>query len=167
MTLIFEAASSGWDRLYPWIGYGGESLREILSASPHAPVGHPLPLILVPAETHSDRLEMAQLLHRLESGLRRSTGASERLKAQVARIDEYMRTQAASTMSSRRPSFNHENMQNSVNAQQDSIASMHAPLSGFEDPLTQFQLPPELLDDWPWSFDTSMPEGVFPMPFIK
>ena len=42
-----------------------------------------------------------------------------------------------------------------------------APLTGFEDPLTQFQLPPELLDDWPWSFDTSPPEGVFPMPFIK
>ncbi|KAH1379162.1 hypothetical protein KXV95_007697 [Aspergillus fumigatus] len=110
-------------------------------------------------------LEMAQLLHRLESGLRRSTGASERLKAQVGRIDEYMRMQASSTMSTRRSSFNPDHMPSEDH--QDSIASMHAPLTGFEDPLTQFQLPPELLDDWPWSFDTSPPEGVFPMPFIK
>ncbi|RHZ45096.1 putative C6 transcription factor [Aspergillus thermomutatus] len=119
-------------------------------------------------------LEMAQLLHRLESGFRRSTGASERLKAQVGRIDEYMRIQASSIISSgpqRRSSFpNPDHMQSrlaSSEDQEDSIASIHAPLSGFEDPMTQFQLPPELLDDWPWSFDTILPEGVFPMPFIK
>ncbi|KAF4241308.1 hypothetical protein CNMCM6457_006411 [Aspergillus fumigatiaffinis] len=110
-------------------------------------------------------LDMAQLLHRLESGLRRSTGASERLKAQVGRIDEYMRMQASSAMSTRRSSFNPDDMP--AEDHQGSIASIHAPLTEFEDPLTQFQLPPELLDDWPWSFDTSLPEGVFPMPFIK
>jgi hypothetical protein len=108
---------------------------------------------------------MAQLLHRLESGLRRSTGASERLKAQVSRIDEYMRMQASSAMPTRRSSFNPDDMP--AEGHQGSIASIHAPLTEFEDPLTQFQLPPELLDDWPWSFDTSLPEGVFPMPFIK
>ncbi|GFF52369.1 transcriptional activator protein acu-15 [Aspergillus udagawae] len=109
-------------------------------------------------------LEMAQLLHRLESGLRRSTGASERLKAQVGRIDEYMRTQASSNMSTRRSSLNPDHM---LSEDQDSIASIDAPLNGFEDPLTHFHLPPELLDDWPWSLDTSLPEGMFSMPFIK
>ena len=33
------------------------------------------------------------------------------------------------------------------------------------DQMLQFQLPPELLNDWPWPLDNSQPEGFFPLPF--
>ncbi|KAL2847539.1 fungal-specific transcription factor domain-containing protein [Aspergillus pseudoustus] len=124
-------------------------------------------------------LEMADLLHRLESGLRQSTGTSERLRAQVSRIDEYMRTQRTANMARAPPRAPPILNPNNVNPaqpdlispvyQQDSIAPIQtqAPLAGIDDSITYFQLPPELLDDWPWPFDAGVSEGMFPPAFIK
>ncbi|KAJ9214173.1 transcriptional regulator family: Fungal Specific TF [Paecilomyces variotii] len=118
-------------------------------------------------------LEMAELLHRLESGLRRSTGTSERLKAQVGRIDEYMRTQGCSNFLpglQQIPISEVDDIQGrfdlSVN-HQNNIESTAAAPTGFDDQLSQFQLPPELLEDWPWSLDSNLADGVFPMTFIN
>ncbi|KAL4860860.1 hypothetical protein BDV12DRAFT_208697 [Aspergillus spectabilis] len=120
-------------------------------------------------------LEMADLLHRLESGLRRSTGTSERLKAQVNRIDEYMSTKryTTTTLAPPRPPMIH----NPENVQGELVSPLYhqglapiqaqAPLAGLEDPIAHFQLPPELLDDWPWPFDMGMSEGVYPLAFVK
>ncbi|KAL4995955.1 hypothetical protein BDV10DRAFT_202648 [Aspergillus recurvatus] len=119
-------------------------------------------------------LEMADLLHRLESGLRRSTGTSERLKAQVNRIDEYMMTKRLSTAlpapQPRPPSILNPPVQEDLVSglyHPPSLAPMQAPITGMDDPIAQFQLPPELLNDWPWPFETGMSEGVFPLAFVK
>ncbi|KAL4781657.1 fungal-specific transcription factor domain-containing protein [Aspergillus varians] len=119
-------------------------------------------------------LQMADLLHRLESGLRRSTGTSERLKAQVSRIDEYMVTKRSSTTlppPPRLPSVLHPgNIQTDLVSpvyHQPNLGPIHPPLTGIDDPITQFQLPPELLNDWPWPFDAGLSEGMFPLAFVK
>ncbi|KAL2787879.1 fungal-specific transcription factor domain-containing protein [Aspergillus keveii] len=132
-------------------------------------------------------LEMADLLHRLESGLRQSTGTSERLRAQVGRIDEYMATQRTLTSTSNIPSapapapapprplpIHNTNNVNPTQPglispvyQQENIPPIQTPLAGLDEPITYFQLPPELLDDWPWPFDASVNEGMFPPAFIK
>ncbi|KAL4812995.1 fungal-specific transcription factor domain-containing protein [Aspergillus spinulosporus] len=118
-------------------------------------------------------LEMADLLHRLESGLRRSTGTSERLKAQVNRIDDYMMTKLSSTAFApqpRPPSILNPPVQDDLVSgvyQQPILAPMHAPMTGMDDPIAQFQLPAELLNDWPWPFDTGTSDGVFPLAFVK
>ncbi|KAL4793114.1 hypothetical protein BDV19DRAFT_232982 [Aspergillus venezuelensis] len=113
-------------------------------------------------------LEMADLLHRLESGLRKSTGTSERLRAQVTRIDEYMLSKR--TVPPYTPSVPNPNMQGEMVSslyQQPNLPSMQTPIPGMADPIAQFQLPPELLNDWPWPFDGSMQEGVYPFAFVK
>jgi hypothetical protein len=51
--------------------------------------------------------------------------------------------------------------------QQENIPPIQTPLAGLDEPITYFQLPPELLDDWPWPFDASVNEGMFPPAFIK
>jgi hypothetical protein len=118
-------------------------------------------------------LEMADLLHRLESGLRRSTGTSERLKAQVNRIDEYMMTKLSSTAFApqpRPPSILNPPVQDDLVSgvyQPSNFAPMHAPMTGMDDPIAQFQLPAELLNDWPWPFDTGTSDGLFPLAFVK
>lgn len=108
---------------------------------------------------------MVDLLRRLESGLHRAAGASERLKSQVDRIDDYMRTQRALNMNAAAQ----QQQQNTMNrvAAGDAVdpftyGQAQAEASGFEDQLSQFQLPPELLEDWPWPFDS---EGLLPLGF--
>ncbi|KAL2871227.1 putative C6 transcription factor [Aspergillus lucknowensis] len=119
-------------------------------------------------------LEMADLLHRLESGLRRSTGTSERLKSQVGRIDEYMRTQRTANIppvpQSQPPIDNINTAQSDsmpLDYNQGDIAQMQAVMPALDDSIAQFQLPPELLDDWPWPFDTGLSEGIFPLAFVR
>ncbi|KAL3459769.1 fungal-specific transcription factor domain-containing protein [Aspergillus heterothallicus] len=121
-------------------------------------------------------LEMADLLHRLESGLRQSTGTSERLRAQVSRIDDYMRTQRISNMPLAPPRPPPILDSTNVNpgqpelispVYQENIAPIQTPLAGLDESITYFQLPPELLDNWPWPFDASVSEGMFPPAFIK
>ncbi|KAL4810618.1 hypothetical protein BDV18DRAFT_155231 [Aspergillus unguis] len=118
-------------------------------------------------------LEMADLLHRLESGLRRPTGTSERLRSQVARIDEYMFSKRS--MTTLPPPPRPLSMTPSGNVQDDlvspvyqgNLARIPGPMPGIGDPIAQFQLPPELLNDWPWPFDAGLSEGVFPSAFVK
>jgi len=119
-------------------------------------------------------LEMADLLHRLESGLRRSTGTSERLRAQVRRIDEYMFSQRSATTlpPPQPPAGPHTGIikEDLVSPlyQQSNLTPIQAPITGIDDPIAQFQLPPELLNDWPWPFDTGFSsEGMFPLAFVK
>jgi hypothetical protein len=120
-------------------------------------------------------LEMADLLHRLESGLRRSTGTSERLRAQVSRIDEYMASKrSASTLppQPQPPAAPHTGIVKedlvSPLYPQPNLAPIQTPMTGMDDPIAQFQLPPELLNDWPWPFDASFSsEGMFPLAFVK
>ncbi|KAI9373383.1 hypothetical protein BJX61DRAFT_382058 [Aspergillus egyptiacus] len=116
-------------------------------------------------------LEMADLLHRLESGFRRSTGTSERLRAQVSRIDDYMRTQSTNTPPSLPgpPSILDPELPQGelVSVHSNTVAPIQAPISGTDESIANFQLPPELLDDWPWPFDTSLSEGICSLPFIK
>ncbi|KAL4889308.1 fungal-specific transcription factor domain-containing protein [Aspergillus ambiguus] len=106
-------------------------------------------------------LEMAALLYQMESGLTRSTGASERLKTQVKRIDDYM------------DKTRHANMHSGLAeiGQSQQFEGYIRPTPGqpadFDDPLTYFELPPDLLDDWPWSSSAGLLDGMFPMALGK
>jgi len=122
----------------------------------------------------SASLEMADLLHRLECGLHRAAGASERLRAQVDRIDGYMRTSRLLNVSTVPPPPNGNSMH--VDAKPESVIPMptythSAPTptvgatSRMHDQMLQFQLPPELLSDWPWPLDNSHSEGFLPLAF--
>ncbi|KAJ5647652.1 hypothetical protein N7490_004024 [Penicillium lividum] len=113
-------------------------------------------------------LEMADLLQRLETGLHRASGAGERLRSQVDRIDGYMRTSLLLGPTS--PS----NVTQAIDAHSKLAApSAHVqgtPAVGAEpsaglDQISLFQLPPELLSDWPWPLDSQNGEGILPLAF--
>lgn len=117
---------------------------------------------------------MADLLHRLECGLYRAAGASERLRSQVDRIDGYMRTSRLLNVSTAPPPPNGNAM--NVNVKPEHVLqpptyahSAPAPTvgttAGINDQMLQFQLPPELLSDWPWPLDNSHSEGFLPLAF--
>ncbi|KAJ5760176.1 hypothetical protein N7520_007332 [Penicillium odoratum] len=113
-------------------------------------------------------LEMADLLQRLETGLHRASGAGERLRSQVDRIDGYMRTSLLLD----------SNSQNNATQAIDAHSKLAAPSAhaqgttavGAEpgaglDQISLFQLPPELLSDWPWPLDSQNGEGILPLAF--
>lgn len=120
---------------------------------------------------------MADLLHRLETGLKRAAGASERLRAQVDRIDGYMRTSRLLNLSAVPPPPNGISpvdikMEPMVPTYTTSVAPPpppQAPLpatgNAMGDQMLQFQIPQELLADWPWPLDNSHSEGFLPMAF--
>ncbi|KAJ5173282.1 hypothetical protein N7492_005875 [Penicillium capsulatum] len=119
-------------------------------------------------------LEMADLLHRLETGLHRAAGASERLRSQVDRIDGYMRTSRLVNLSSAPPRPNDNTMP--LNAKPEPIVPQPTYQHGaptppvgssarINDQMLQFQLPPELLANWPWPLDNSHSEGFLPLAF--
>ncbi|KAJ5716230.1 hypothetical protein N7493_008141 [Penicillium malachiteum] len=124
-------------------------------------------------------LEMASLLHRLEVGLHRAAGASERLRSQVDRIDGYMRTSRLLNISAIPPLSAAPNAPNGTSTPMDvkqepaipQVAYIHsapAPPVGpgpMANQMMQFQLPPELLADWPWPLDNSHSEGFLPLAF--
>jgi hypothetical protein len=117
---------------------------------------------------------MADLLHRLETGLHRSAGASQRLRSQVDRIDGYMRTSRLVNFSVPPPPPNGASVVQ-VNMKPEAMVPPtvypHAgppPVghtAGVEDQMMQFQLPPELLTDWPWPLDNSHSESFMPLAF--
>ncbi|KAJ5825565.1 hypothetical protein N7474_002703 [Penicillium riverlandense] len=113
-------------------------------------------------------LEMANLLQRLETGLHRAAGAHERLRSQVDRIDAYMRTSRLLdiTAASNAMQVSDEKTELAVPSPypQAALPVGTTTTAGF-DQMPQFQLPPELLEDWPWSFDSSNPEGFLPLAF--
>lgn len=128
---------------------------------------------------------MASLLHRLEVGLQRAAGASERLRSQVDRIDGYMRTSRLLNISAIPPLSAAPNGPSGpggpLEVKQEpaipQVAYIHsapapatAPPVGPGGPvgnqMMQFQLPPELLADWPWPLDSSAhSEGFLPLAF--
>lgn len=111
---------------------------------------------------------MASLLERLETGLHRSSGAGERLRNQVDRIDGYMRTSLLLDI----PGLN--DPMPAVNTNPETAipsaytwsppAARTTPGAGL-DQMSQFQLPPELLTDWPWPLNSYNTEGFLPLAF--
>lgn len=124
--------------------------------------------------TDNYRLEMADLLHRLETGLHRAAGASERLRSQVDRIDGYMRNSRLVNLPVAPPPPNGSAILMNIKHEPAVPPAPYAhsgpphavgsaPAIG--DPMLQFQLPPELLSDWPWPLDNSHSEGFLPLAF--
>jgi hypothetical protein len=117
-------------------------------------------------------LSIADLLERLESGLSRTAHISKGLRKQVARIDEYMRAQLQSYA---QPQFNHaQSLHATAVPVSQPLQHTNVEISNgtgdtdvteandiFADAgrellngwLDEFQLPPELLENWPWPFN--------------
>jgi hypothetical protein len=127
---------------------------------------------------------MANLLASLEVGITRTVGAASRLRNQITSIDEYMATQRQQELAATYPSILNPSsvahtslsprsipnpnidptLQNTGQYQQnpyDYTNPMNAVngMSGPPEDQFLFQLPPELLADWPWSFDMSQGFG--------
>lgn len=119
-------------------------------------------------------MDLADLLDRLESRLHRAAGASERLRMQVDKIDEYMRNGGAHERQIRQNTHNivipskidgpreHTSL-NISNVNEDALFHHEGPDPGNVE-LSPFQLPPELLMDWPWPFDFSGADSLFTIP---
>ena len=120
-----------------------------------------------------DSLEMADLLRRLESGLHRVADASQWLTLQVDRIDKYMCTQRIINPNSEAQQdssavINTESLTGQgFQPEENSVPPYnHEPTTAdYGDHLSLFQLPQELLEDWPWPFDSMQTEGMFPLGF--
>lgn len=119
-------------------------------------------------------LEMADLLDRLETGLHRAAGASERLRTQVDRIDGYMRTSRLVNLGSAPPPPNGHTVP--MSSEPGPIIPQPpythgapvppvGPSANMNGQRLQFQLPPELLANWPWPLDNSQSEGFLPLAF--
>lgn len=123
------------------------------------------------------RLEMADLLGRLETGLQRASGASARLRSQVDRIDGYMRSSRLANFATHpplRPPPQHNAMPVEVKPELPMPSTAYIPRSGpgpavgptgMSEQMMQFQLPAELLSDWPWPLDNAHSEGFLPLAF--
>jgi hypothetical protein len=119
---------------------------------------------------------MADLLGRLETGLQRAAGASERLRCQVDRIDGYMRKSRLLNLTNNHQHPPNTNPNAMIDAKSEMpIPSTYIPPAGPPGPspaplpmgeqIMQFQLPPELLSDWPWPLDGAHSEGFLPLAF--
>lgn len=111
---------------------------------------------------------MADLLQLLETGQHRVSGAGERLRSQVERIDGYMRTSFFLDLTEPNnvmPAVE-ANSEASVPSAyvQSSPAVGGSPGAGL-DQMSQFQLPAELLSDWPWPLDSYTTEGFLRLAF--
>lgn len=111
---------------------------------------------------------MADLLQRLEKDLHRSSGAGERLRNQVDRIDGYMRTSLLldiPALGNPMPAVN-GNPETAIPSAYtwSPTAAGTTPGAGL-DQMSQIQLPPELLTDWPWPLNSYNTEGYLPWAF--
>ncbi len=126
---------------------------------------------------------MADLLASLETGMTRTGGATQRLRSQITRIDEYMATQrqielafSTATPATSSPALIHPLLRNEGSfrqkqqqqlqwqAQSPEIYQFTGNSDGMGDGMgeqVQFHLPPELLEDWPWPFDITQGFGNF------
>jgi hypothetical protein len=127
---------------------------------------------------------MADLLASLEVGITRTVGAASRLRNQITSIDQYMAAQRLQELAATYPSISNPtsvphpslqprsdpnpnidpNLQNTGQYQQNPYdytnpANGVNTMSGPIEEQFLFQLPPELLADWPWSFDMSQGFG--------
>ncbi len=101
---------------------------------------------------------MADLLASLEASLTQNAGASERLRALLSRIDEYMSSQhLQETPFPEADMHQPQQMEWPAGTQMDfahgDVPEMDAQFS--------FQLPQELLVDWPWPLDLAQGFGNF------
>jgi hypothetical protein len=127
--------------------------------------------------SHLSRLAIADFLAGLEVGITRAVGASQRLRLQVERIDEYMATQRQQDIalsSVGQGAYVSGNLEDSIpsaaarfqQSQHNSLSQIPLTeayglvgsannMSGIDGSGDQFQvlLPPELLDNWPWPLD--------------
>ncbi|KAJ5742192.1 hypothetical protein N7533_011601 [Penicillium manginii] len=113
-------------------------------------------------------LEMADLLQRLETGSQSASDAAERLRAQVDRIDGYMRTSLLldiSAPSNAVPVINGLPEVAVPSAYAQNASAVGTAPGADVDQMSQFQLPPELLTDWPWPLDSYNTEGFLPLAF--
>ena len=96
---------------------------------------------------------MADLLASLEASLTQKGGASERLRALLSRVDDYMsrqRAQDAPSASTFQGTDTREDQQQNFEWPME----FDAVDDGFS-----FQLPQELLVDWPWPLDLTQGFG--------
>ncbi|KAJ5436965.1 hypothetical protein N7445_007850 [Penicillium cf. griseofulvum] len=111
-------------------------------------------------------LEMADLLQRLETGLHRASGVGERLRSQVERIDGYMRTSFLHrTSSSSTTQVIDSNPELAVPECEQGTPTLGASPGAGLDQMSLFQLPPELLSDWPWLLESHHAEGFLRLAF--
>jgi hypothetical protein len=111
---------------------------------------------------------MADLLQRLEMGLHRASGVGERLRSQVERIDGYMRASFLQDRTS--PSNATQVIDSDPELAAPSACAQGTPALGASpgaglDQMSQFQLPPELLSDWPWPLESHHAEGFLRLAF--
>jgi hypothetical protein len=100
------------------------------------------------------RLELAEFLGSLETELSRSTGVKEHLQTQVARIDEYMETQRARDILHRNIGQDMHGVVSRVEPSPSNVQFPNPSFTEFSGDLGQeWQIPPELLEGWPWLFD--------------
>ena len=96
-------------------------------------------------------LAMADLLESLESGMHNASPASESLKKHINRIDEYM-AKHRSTQVANRPEMN--------NLKIETLEQQNLGATNFH-----FQLPEEILQDWPWPFYSAQSNDLLPLKF--
>jgi hypothetical protein len=99
---------------------------------------------------------MADLLASLEASLTRKAGASERLRALLSRIDEYMNSQRQQEILLPVAETHQEQIEWPAGTQVDFSQGDMSLDSQFS-----FQLPQELLLEWPWPLDLTQGFGNF------
>ena len=100
-------------------------------------------------------ISMIGILARLEGRLHFPAGASERLRVNVTRIDEYMQTCRKSRESENpsHPSWTSQSANATPNIQQTETADALNTFVRSPDDYPQYQLPPDLLENWRFAFD--------------
>lgn len=121
---------------------------------------------------------MADLLSSLEIGMTRAVGAASHIRSQISAIENYMKTQRQlelATLTSNPAYSKQELAEEAENPNIDPVlqepgdipGQYQQPQNDFQfkgefpaglnpsegDDQFQFQLPPELLEGWPWPFD--------------
>ena len=113
-------------------------------------------------------LAMADLITSLEAGLQSRSGASERLRSLVAKIDGFMQEQRKNEVAHRRRYVEETRMiQSSVSqpATYSQSGSDSTSSHDFMNEQLQYQIPVELLEEWPWAFNSTGPTDSMPLRF--
>lgn len=134
-------------------------------------------------------LSMADLLSSLEVGMTRAVGAASRIRTQITVIEDYMKTHRQQDTMTSNPTYSkqvlsavenpnidpslqvstvmpnmYQQPQSDFSFKGDFTSGVEGMSAGMEqsaDDQFQFQLPPELLEGWPWPFDMSHGFGGF------
>lgn len=102
-------------------------------------------------------VEMADLLQGLESSLQPTAGASNGLREHVNKIDQFMQAQRHLIASLPAPD---ETMTGAGNPSLAPNAyANHNGRPSLMTPLDEFQLPPDIVGEWPWPFDYTQDTG--------